>query len=67
MFYQNCSSKMRLLQTENEMLQKEQDRLTEVQTKILNEARKREQELRKQVTNQLIELFFSSFHSAASS
>jgi len=58
---------MRLLQTENEMLQKEQDRLTEVQTKILNEARKREQELRKQVTNQLIELFFSSFHSAASS
>ncbi len=35
--------------SENEILQKEQDRLNEIQTKILNEARKREQEIRKQV------------------
>jgi hypothetical protein len=35
--------------SENEALQKEQDRLTEVQTKIVNESRKREQDLRKQV------------------
>ncbi len=38
-----------MLISENEASQKEQDRLTEVQAKIANEARKREQELRKQV------------------
>ena len=31
------------------MLQKGQDHLNEVQTKLINESRKREQELRKQV------------------
>ena len=35
--------------SENEASQKEQDRLNEIQTKIVNEARKREQDLRKQV------------------
>ncbi len=43
------SKKIQLLMSENEALQKEQDRLTEVQTKIVNESRKREQDLRKQV------------------
>ena len=43
------SNKIQLLISENETLQKEQDRLNEVQTKIVNESRKREQDLRKQV------------------
>jgi flagellar motility protein MotE (MotC chaperone) len=43
------SKRVQLLMSENEILQKEQDRLNEIQTKILNEARKREQEIRKQV------------------
>ncbi|CAF4999475.1 unnamed protein product, partial [Rotaria socialis] len=42
------SNKIQLLISENETLQKEQDRLNEVQTKIVNESRKREQDLRKQ-------------------
>ncbi len=56
------SQKIQLLISENEALQKEQDRLTEVQTKIINESRKREQDLRKQVEKEiflyLINIFF---------
>ncbi len=52
------SNKIQLLISENEASQKEQDRLTEVQAKIVNEARKREQELRKQVKMNL-SLFIS--------
>jgi hypothetical protein len=44
-------NKIDLLISENEALQKEQDRLGEVQTKLINESRKREQDLRKQVEN----------------
>lgn len=36
--------------SENQLLQKEQDRLNEVQAKLVNESRKREQDLRKQVS-----------------
>jgi hypothetical protein len=56
------SQKIQLLISENEALQKEQDRLTEIQTKIINESRKREQDLRKQVEKEsflyLINTFF---------
>ncbi|CAF2584283.1 unnamed protein product [Rotaria sp. Silwood2] len=45
---QEANNKIQLLKSENEILQKEQDRLNEVQTKIVNESRKREQDLRKQ-------------------
>jgi DNA repair exonuclease SbcCD ATPase subunit len=59
------SQKIQLLISENEALQKEQDRLTEVQTKIINESRKREQDLRKQVEKEiflyLINTFFCLF------
>jgi DNA repair exonuclease SbcCD ATPase subunit len=44
-------NKIDLLISENEALQKEQDRLGEMQTKLINESRKREQDLRKQVEN----------------
>ena len=44
------SDKIQLLKSENEVFQREQDRLTEIQAKTLSEARKREQELRRQVT-----------------
>jgi hypothetical protein len=47
------SNKIQLLISENEAAQKEQDRLTEVQNKIINESRKREQDLRKQVEKNL--------------
>ena len=40
---------MQLIISENEILQKEQDRLVESQTKIVQESRKRENELKKQV------------------
>lgn len=40
---------MQLIITENEVLQKEQDRLIELQAKLTQDARKKEQELRKQV------------------
>ena len=40
---------MQLLISENEILQKEQDRLVEAQAKLIHESRKREQDLRKQV------------------
>ncbi|CAF0743899.1 unnamed protein product [Rotaria sordida] len=43
-----ANNKIQSLISENEILQKEQDRLNEVQTKIINESRKREQDLRKQ-------------------
>ncbi|CAF4693068.1 unnamed protein product, partial [Rotaria sp. Silwood1] len=43
-----ANNKIQLLKSENEILQKEQDRMNEVQTKIINESRKREQDLRKQ-------------------
>jgi len=43
--------------SENEVLQKEQDRLIEIQTKLINESRKREQELRKQVLKKT-EIYF---------
>ena len=42
--------------SDNERLQKEQDRLSDVQTKLINESRKREQELRRQVSGEC--LFF---------
>ena len=48
------------------MLQKEQDRLNDVQTKLVNESRKREQDLRKQVhchLSVLDHILFSSLHS----
>ncbi|CAF5075805.1 unnamed protein product, partial [Rotaria magnacalcarata] len=44
----DANNKIQLLISENETLQKEQDRLNEVQSKIVNESRKREQDLRKQ-------------------
>ena len=44
-----CSDKIQLLKSENEVFQREQDRLTEIQARTLSEARKREQELRRQV------------------
>ena len=54
---------MKLIISENEALQKEQDRLIEIQTKLINESRKRDQDLRKQVNISFflfLELFFSS-------
>jgi hypothetical protein len=51
------SKKIQLLISENQALQKEQDRLNDVQTKILNESRKREQDLRKQVEKKNLRLF----------
>ena len=46
---EHFSNKMQLLISENEILQKEQDRLVEAQAKLIHESRKREQDLRKQV------------------
>ena len=43
------SDKIQLLKNENEAYQREQDRLNELQTKLINESRKREQELHRQV------------------
>ena len=51
---------MKLVISENEALQKEQDRLIEVQAKLINESRKRDQELRKQVNIHLVHLPFKS-------
>ncbi len=45
------SNKIQVLISENEALQKEQDSLVEIQAKLINESRKREQELRKQVNH----------------
>jgi len=61
------SKRIQLLTAENEVLQKEQDRLIEVQTKILNESRKRDQELQKQVQKILfISSYMFSFYSIKS-
>jgi hypothetical protein len=61
------SKRIQLLTAENEVLQKEQDRLIEVQTKILNESRKRDQELQKQVQKILfIYSYMFSFYSIKS-
>lgn len=48
---------MKLVISENEALQKEQDRLIEVQAKLINESRKRDQEHRKQVNILLVHFF----------
>ncbi|CAF4152065.1 unnamed protein product, partial [Rotaria sordida] len=42
------NNKIQLLISENETFQKEQDRLIELQAKLMNESKKREQDLRKQ-------------------
>ncbi|UJR23640.1 hypothetical protein I4U23_026625 [Adineta vaga] len=45
---QEAHNRIQLLKSENEVFQREQDRLSEIQAKTISEARKREQELRKQ-------------------
>jgi hypothetical protein len=57
------SNKIQLLISENEAAQKEQDRLTEVQNKIINESRKREQDLRKQVNDIFLQSIISRLFS----
>lgn len=56
---------MKLVISENEALQKEQDRLIEVQAKLINESRKRDQELRKQVNIHLVHSPFKSVRLAS--
>ncbi|CAF3949860.1 unnamed protein product, partial [Rotaria sp. Silwood2] len=45
---QEATNKIQVLMSENDTLQKEQDRLIEIQAKLMNESKKREQDLRKQ-------------------
>lgn len=52
---------MQLIISENEILQKEQDRLIENQAKLTHESRKREQDLRKQVENKVSSFRLFSF------